>query len=122
VKIDAGLFQVKVLEKSENYILVEAMNDFNVGSRRHINLPGVHINLPSFTDKDKKDVLFAIQQGLDYIALSFVRSADDMLELRTFLDTNGGKNIKIIAKIENEEGLKNISAIAKVSDIVMVAR
>jgi len=111
-----------VLEKSEKYILVQALNDFKVGSRRHINLPGVHIKLPSFTDKDKQDVLFAIQEKLDYIALSFVRSAADMHELRNFLDDNGGKKIQIIAKIENQEGLKNISAIAEACNIIMVAR
>ena len=62
IKIDAGLFQVQVKEITDTYLLVQAKNDFCVGSRRHINLPGVHVQLPSFTDKDKKDVLFAIQQ------------------------------------------------------------
>lgn len=122
VKIDAGLFKVKVLGKWPNFISVQALNDFTVGSRRHINLPGVHVKLPSFTDKDKQDVLFAIQQKLNYVALSFVRSPADVRELRAFLDLHGGKKIRIVAKIENEEGLKNISAIAKESDIIMVAR
>jgi pyruvate kinase len=103
IKIDAGLFQVKVLETGKDYIAVQALNDFSVGSRRHINLPGVHVKLPSFTDKDKQDVLFAIQEKSDYIALSFVRSASDMRELRTFLDLHGGKKIHTVAKIENEE-------------------
>jgi pyruvate kinase len=80
------------------------------------------VKLPSFTDKDKQDVLFAIQQKLNYVALSFVRSPADVRELRAFLDLHGGKKIRIVAKIENEEGLKNISAIAKESDIIMVAR
>ncbi|MFA6255654.1 MAG: pyruvate kinase [Candidatus Absconditabacterales bacterium] len=122
VKIDAGLFQVQVLGKGTDFISVQALNDFVVGSRRHINLPGIHVKLPSFTDKDKQDVLFAIQEKLDYVALSFVRSAADMRELRAFLDLHGGKKIQTVAKIENEEGLKNISAIAKESDIIMVAR
>lgn len=122
VKIDAGLFKVKVLEKWTDYISVQALNDFVVGSRRHINLPGVHVKLPSFTEKDKQDVLFAIQEKLEYIALSFVRSASDIRELRAFLDLHGGKKIQIIAKIENEEWLKNISDIVKESDIIMVAR
>jgi pyruvate kinase len=122
MKIDAGMFQVKILETNPDYIFVEALNDFSVGSRRHINLPGVHVNLPSFTDKDKKDVLFAIQSGFDYVALSFVRSADDMIELRTFLHDNGGDHIKIVAKIENEEGITHIADIAQASDVIMVAR
>lgn len=122
MKIDAGMFKVKILETNPDYIFVEALNDFSVGSRRHINLPGVHVNLPSFTDKDKKDVLFAIQSGFDYVALSFVRSADDMIGLRTFLHDNGGDHIKIVAKIENEEGITHIADIAQASDIIMVAR
>ena len=112
--------QVKRIEKT--YIEVEAQNDFIVGSRRHINLPGVHVHLPSFTDKDKTDVLFAIQKGFDYVALSFVRSPDDMHELRKFLRTHGGAHMRIIAKIENQEGLDNCEDIAQASDLVMVAR
>ncbi|MCX6822950.1 MAG: pyruvate kinase [candidate division SR1 bacterium] len=122
MKIDAGLFKVKILETHPEYISVEAQNDFSVGSRRHINLPGVHVHLPSFTDKDKKDVLFAIQSNFDFVALSFVRSADDMIELRKFLNDNGGSHIKTIAKIENEEGITNVSEIAAASDMIMVAR
>jgi pyruvate kinase len=122
VKIDAGLFKVKVLETSKEYILVQAQNDFSVGSKRHINLPGVHVNLPSFTDKDKKDVLFAIQSGFDFVALSFVRSEGDMRELRSFLDAHDGHHIKTVAKIENEEWITNISGIVQASDIIMVAR
>lgn len=122
MKIDAGMFRVKILETSTDYILVQAQNDFSVGSRRHINLPGVHVNLPSFTDKDKKDVLFAIQSWFDFVALSFVRSESDMRELRSFLDANGWHHIKTVAKIENEEWITNISAIVQASDIIMVAR
>ncbi len=123
IKIDAGLFDVKVLQKWDDFVLVEAMNEYTIGlSRKHITLPGIHIKLPSFTEKDKHDVLVAIQLWFDYVALSFVRSAEDMQALRKFIDANGGKHIKIIAKIENEEGLENISAIAKESDMIMVAR
>ena len=122
IKIDAGLFQVRVKEITEKYLLVQAQNDFRVGSRRHINLPGVHIQLPSFTDKDKRDVLFAIEQNFSYVALSFVRSPDDMIQVRKFLDQHGGAHIRIVAKIENQEGLEHCEAIAQVSDMVMVAR
>lgn len=89
IKIDAGLFQVEVKEITDTYLLVEAKNDFCVGSRRHINLPGVHVQLPSFTDKDKRDVLFAIEQKFSYVALSFVRSPEDMVLLRKFLQDHG---------------------------------
>lgn len=122
VKIDAGLFKVKVLATHPDHIVVQAQNDFKVGSRRHINLPGVHVNLPSFTDKDKRDVLFAIASGFDFVALSFVRSAADMRELREYLDANDGHHIKTVAKIENEEGITNISSIVQASDVIMVAR
>lgn len=122
LKIDAWLFNVQILEKHPDYLLVQALNDYKVWSRRHINLPNVHVNLPSFTDKDKEDVLFAIKEGFDYVALSFVRSADDMHELKQFLKDNGVDHIKIVAKIENKEGIQNIDAIVQASDLVMVAR
>ena len=122
VKIDAGLLEVEVLEKWSEYIKVKALNNFVVGSRRHINLPGIHYNLPGFTDTDKKNVLFAIQENFDYIALSFTRKADDVVQMRNLLQANDGEHIKIIAKIENQEWIDNISAIIDVSDMVMVAR
>jgi pyruvate kinase len=89
IKIDAGLFRVQVKEITATYLLVQAQNDFCVGSRRHINLPGVHVQLPSFTEKDKRDVLFAIEQKFSYVALSFVRSSEDMIQLRKFLQDHG---------------------------------
>jgi len=122
VKIDAGLLDVEVLEKGSEYIVVKALNNFMVGSRRHLNLPGVKIKLPGLTERDKANVLFAIEQKFDYIALSFTRKADDIIELRNFLKTNGGEQIKIIAKIENQEGVDNISSIIDASDMIMVAR
>ncbi|MCX6824175.1 MAG: pyruvate kinase [candidate division SR1 bacterium] len=122
VKIDAGLLDVEVLEKGSEYIVVKALNNFVVGSRRHLNLPGVRIKLPGLTERDKKNVLLAIEQKFDYIALSFTRKADDVIELRNFLKTNGGEQIKIIAKIENQEGVDNVSSIIDASDMIMVAR
>lgn len=122
IKIDSGLFQVKVLETAAEYVLVQAPNDFKVGSRRHINLPGTHVKLPSFTDKDKRNALFAIQAGCDHVALSFVRSGGDIKEVRNFLDTNGGQHVRIVAKIENEEGITDIQSIAQEADMIMVAR
>lgn len=93
----------KVLEKGTGYVEVEALNDYVVGSRRHINLPKVNVKLPNLTEKDRQDILFAIQAGFNYIALSFARTGEAVQELRDFLDANGGKKIKIISKIENEE-------------------
>ncbi len=122
VKIDAGLLEAEVVEKKSEYIIVKALNMFTVWSRRHINLPGIHYNLPGITETDKENVLLAIQEKFDSIALSFTRKADDVIELRTLLKANGGENIKIIAKIENQEGVDNISAITDASDMVMVAR
>ncbi len=122
VKIDAGLLEAEVVEKWSEYIGVKALNSFTVGSRRHINLPGIHYNLPGITSRDKENVLFAIKERFDYIALSFTRKADDIIELRNFLKANGGENIKIVAKIENQEGVDNVSTIIDASDIVMIAR
>lgn len=98
------------------------MNNFVVGSRRHLNLPGVRIKLPGLTERDKANVLFAIQEKFDYVALSFVRKTDDVIELRNFLKANGGGQIKIIAKIENQEGVDNVNTIIDASDMIMVAR
>lgn len=122
VKIDAGLLEVEVLEKKSDHIVVKSLNDFVVGSRRHINLPGIHYNLPGITARDKENVLFAIKEKFDYIALSFTRTKADVEELRAFLKANGGEKIKIIAKIENQEGVDNIAAIIDASDMIMVAR
>ena len=122
VKIDAGLLEVEVLEKWSGYIVVKALNNFVVWSRRHLNLPGVRIKLPGLTERDRANVLFAIKENFDYIALSFPRKADDIIELRNILKANGGENIKIIAKIENQEGVDNINTIIDASDMIMVAR
>lgn len=122
IKIDAGLLEAEVLEKGAEYILVKSLNDFAVGSRRHLNLPGIHYNLPGITSRDKENVLFAIKEKFDYIALSFTRKADDVIELREFLEVNGWETIKIITKIEEQEGIDNLSEIIDASDMVMVAR
>ncbi|EKD25146.1 MAG: hypothetical protein ACD_80C00113G0014 [uncultured bacterium (gcode 4)] len=122
IKIDAGLLEAEVVEKWSEYIVVKSLNDFAVGSRRHLNLPGIHYNLPGITARDKENVLFAIKNNFDYVALSFTRKSDDVRELRNFLNTNGGEHIKIISKIENQEGVDNIDDIIDASDMIMVAR
>lgn len=122
VKIDAGLLEAEIMEKGSGYIVVKALNPFTVGSRRHINLPGIHYKLPALTEEDKESMLFAIKEGFSYVALSFTRTAEDVRQTREFLNANGGEKIKIIAKIENQEGVDNVSAIIDASDMVMVAR
>lgn len=97
---------------------MEALNDFTMTSKRHINLPGIHIDLPTITDKDKQNIAYALETKFDYIAISFCRSAADIQEVRNLTNNQ----IKLIAKIENQEGLDHLDEIIDVSDMVMVAR
>lgn len=122
IRIDSGLFDVEVVEKSKDYIGVVALNSCLIGSRRHVNLPGVKLRLPGITDQDKKDVLFSIEEGYDFIAMSFVRSRSNVEELRNLLTLHNASHIKIISKIENQEGIENLDEIIEASDGVMVAR
>lgn len=122
IEIDSGLFHVRVRAKWENFVEVEAENDATIGSRRHVNLPWVCIRLPGITDKDKEDILFGIKNHYHFIAASFIRTAENVREIREFLDANGGEHIRIISKIENAEWVENLEAIVKISDGVMVAR
>lgn len=122
VRIESGLFDCSVLEKWSDYLLLEALNDFEMTSRRHINLPGVHIDLPTITNQDKENVLFAIKNWFYYVSISFCRSESDVRELRKFLSENEWNQVKIISKIENQEGLDKMDSIIEASDVVMVAR
>ncbi len=122
IKIDSGLFDVRVIEKWSESLVVEALMSFTVWSRRHINTPGVHYKLPTITAKDFDDIQFAIKEKFAYIALSFTRSADDIQQAREFLEKNNWSTMKIIAKIENQEWIDNADAIIQVSDMVMIAR
>jgi pyruvate kinase len=121
VTVDNGLINLMVLEVNENRLLCRVVDGGKLGSRKHINLPGIRVNLPSITEKDRRDIQFAIKHELDFIALSFVRSPNDVLEAREIVE-KGGANIKLIAKIENQEGVDNFSAILEVADGIMVAR
>lgn len=122
IDIDSGLFQVKVKKIYTNYLEVEAQNDAIIWNRRHVNLPGIRLKMPGITEKDKEDIAFAIEESMDFIAQSFVRSAENIKELREYLDNLWWHDIRIIAKIENQEGIDNLSEIIAVSDGVMVAR
>jgi pyruvate kinase len=111
----------KVLNKTENHLQCRVLDGGKLGSKRHVNLPGIRINLPSVTEKDKKDIIFGLKHDVDFIALSFVRNASDIEDLKLILKKNS-KKIKIISKIEDQEGLSNINEITECSDGVMVAR
>lgn len=122
LRIDSGLFDVEVIEISADHCLVKAKNDAIIGSYRHINLPGKKLKLPGITSTDEEDLLFAIEQGITLLAMSFVRSAQHIQDVRDFWEKHGGKRLSIIAKIENQEGLDNLEEIVKASDWIMVAR
>lgn len=122
IMVDSGLCVVKVLEKAADHVVVEIMNAATLGSKRHINLPGVKLKLPGITEKDKEDVLFGIQNDYDFIAMSFVRNKDNIQELRDFLAEHNASHIKIISKVENQEAIENLDDIVEYSDGVMVAR
>ena len=121
ISLDNGLLNFKVLNKSKNELECKVLDGGKLGSKRHVNLPGIRINLPSVTEKDKRDISFGLKEDVDFIALSFVRNASDIDDLRKVLK-NKIKKVKIISKIEDKEGLSNIEEICEVSDSVMVAR
>lgn len=120
--IDSWLLTVVVKQKLADHLLVTALSDATIWSRRHINLPGVNLSLPALIEKDKEDILFGIQAWVSFVAASFVRTAQNVEEIRKFLDDNGGAHIKIISKIENKEAIDNLEWIVKLSDGIMVAR
>lgn len=121
ILIDDGLIELKVLSVNGTEIVCQVLNGGELGERKGVNVPGVKIKLPALTDKDKEDIRFGMEMGFDYIAASFIRSADAIREIRAILD-EGGSEMGIIAKIENEEGLENLDAIMEASDGIMVAR
>ncbi len=122
ILIDDGLIELKVKDIIDEDLVCEVINGGFVSNHKGINVPGVHLNMPYMSQKDIDDILFGIKQDVDFIAASFVRSAKDVLEIRKLLDDNGGKDINIISKIENAEGVKHIDDIIYVSDGIMVAR
>lgn len=121
VLIDDGDLDLVVTDKDENALYCEVCNDATLGNRKSVNVPGVRINLPSLTEKDRNNILYAIEKEIDFIAHSFVRNKQDVLDIRAILDEHHS-DIKIIAKIENQEGVDNIDEILEVADGVMVAR
>jgi pyruvate kinase len=121
ILIDDGEIELKVISKKGNSLECTVENDGNLGSRKSVNVPGVRITLPSLTEKDRKFIKMAIAEDIDFIAHSFVRSRQDVLDVQAILD-EAGSRIKIIAKIENQEGVDNIDEILDSVYGVMVAR
>jgi pyruvate kinase len=121
ILIDDGDLELKVVEKQADCLICEIQNDAELGSRKSVNIPGIRVNLPSLTDKDRKNIVWAIENQLDFIAHSFVRNKQDVLDVQQVLDEHNSP-IKIIAKIENQEGVNNIDEILTVAYGIMVAR
>lgn len=125
ITVDNGLINLEVLEKNAPLMRCKVIDGGVLGSKKHVNLPGIRVNLPSMTPKDKEDILFAMEREVDFIALSFVREAKDIIELRELMESTNpekAQTMKIIAKIEDQQGLRNLEEIIKVSDGIMVAR
>jgi len=121
VLVDNGAIHMKVLAKAGNKVECEVLTEGTLGSRRHINLPGVKVSLPALTAKDIQDVALGLEVGVDYIALSFVREARDLLQLKQLFADHKTQPL-VIAKIEDQEALRNLDAIVAEADAVMVAR
>lgn len=121
ITVDNGLINLQVLEVNEGQLRCRVLEGGKLGSRKHINLPGVRVNMPSITEKDRSDIRFAVENDLDFIALSFVRMASDVAEARQLIEDLDG-HAQIIAKIENQEGIDNFDAILAEADGIMVAR
>ena len=120
--IDDGLIGLTVTDVRDTEIVCRILNGGTLKSRKSVNAPGVKISLPGITEKDRADIIFGIQQGIDFIAASFVRKASDVLEIRELLEAHNATYIQIISKIENQEGVDNLDEILEVSDGLMVAR
>ena len=122
ILIDDGLVELHVESKTDTDIITRVVSGGQISDRKGVNVPGVRFSMPYISDRDKDDVLFGIRSGFDYIAASFVRGAEDVQALRQLLDENGGAHVRIIAKIENADGVAHIDEIIEASDAVMIAR
>jgi pyruvate kinase len=122
ILLDDGLIELEVIGKGDGEIKTKILNSGTIKNKKGVNVPNVKVNLPGMTEKDANDIRFGIEQGVDFIAASFVRRASDVLEIRELLEENNASHIAIIPKIENQEGVDNIDEILEVSDGLMVAR
>ncbi|MCG8710071.1 pyruvate kinase PykF [Brenneria sp. 4F2] len=122
VLVDDGLIGMTVTAINGNEVVCNVLNNGDLGENKGVNLPGVSIQLPALAEKDKRDLIFGCEQGVDFVAASFIRKRSDVEEIRAHLKQHGGENIQIISKIENQEGLNNFDEILEASDGIMVAR
>ncbi len=122
VLLDDGLIQLTVKEISGNDVICNVENTGELGNKKGVNLPGVSVQLPALSEKDKSDIAWGASQNIDFVAASFIRKASDVEEIRELLKASGGDNVKIISKIENQEGVDNFDSILEASDGIMVAR
>ncbi|WP_223068432.1 pyruvate kinase [Paenibacillus caui] len=122
ILIDDGLIGLTVLDVQGTEIKCRIVNGGTIKSKKGVNVPGVAISLPGITEKDANDIVFGIEQKIDFIAASFVRKASDVLEIRALLEKHNATHIQIISKIENQQGVDNLDEILEVSDGLMVAR
>jgi pyruvate kinase len=122
ILLDDGAIALRVVRTGKTNIVCEVLNDGKISDRKGVNVPGVRLSMPYISEKDRADIIFGVQTGFDFIAASFTRCANDILEIRKLLEEQGNHTIRIIAKIENAEGVANIDEILRVSDGIMVAR
>ena len=121
IMLDDGLIKLAIKSVTDTDIVCEVLNSGKIKTKKGVNVPGVHLSMPYLSQKDREDIIFGIQNGFDFIAASFVRTAQDVYDIRNLLNEYDS-NIRIIAKIENREGVNNIDSILSAADAVMVAR
>lgn len=122
ILIDDGLIGMEVVRIDESDIVCRVKNGGFISNHKGVNVPGVELNMPFVSPKDLADIVFAVEQGYDFIAASFTRTAEDIMEIRKILQEHGGEKIHIIAKLENKQGVKNCEDILRVADGIMIAR
>ena len=122
VLIDDGRLELRVTDLTETDITCVVVIGGEVSNRKGVNIPGVHLDIPYLSEQDMADLRFGVEMDVDYIAASFVRTADDVIAMRNYLDYYGGHNIRILAKIENAEGIENFESILEAANGIMVAR
>ena len=122
ILVDDGLIEMEVVSTTETEVKCKVLNNGDLGENKGVNLPGVSVKLPALSEKDKADLKFGCEQGVDFVAASFIRKEEDVKEIRALLVANGGEHIQIISKIENQEGVDNFDSILEASDGIMVAR
>lgn len=120
--VDDGKIELRVQTVEETDVACEVVHGGRISNHKSVNVPGVHLDIPSLSERDREDLLFGIQQSVDFVAASFIRSGEDVVAIRKFIDYNGGHDIRIISKIENTEGIENFDNILSLSDGIMVAR